>query len=512
MTLTQKVLAAVFGATLFMAPAVAAAASATIQSLAPSASVIAKTNITFSVLAAGFNGATYRVSDSFSGSTVSNGNINGGGQFSWVPVVSDVGTHNLTITVTDYEGNSASVVQSVTIMPPPSISIQGIAANASVMPGNTLTFSVSQNGFTNPTYTPTDSFGGSTLNGNPNVMTSSGNFSWKPDISQNGEHTITIYATDTAGHSASASIAIKVGSGPTLSMPPNFVSNVTPGQVLSFTMVPTGYSPTAFSIYDAFPNSTLSSNNINATGAFNWSPQASDIGSHTVTISGQVGAYGSLATTTQTINVLGPNGYLPPPPSTAATTTANTGMSALQQQLALLQAQINGATNPAPVVSGGFTFTLALKQGSENDEVLELQKLLQKEGYLKVAPNGYYGPSTVAAVKKFQAAKKLSQLGTVGPGTRTALNAITGGTAVSSTVTASSGNGYVFNHFMGPGDDDVTEVTELQKRLKALGYYTESVTGYYGTATEAAVKKYQAAKGIAPSGYVALITRTALNK
>jgi peptidoglycan hydrolase-like protein with peptidoglycan-binding domain len=156
-------------------------------------------------------------------------------------------------------------------------------------------------------------------------------------------------------------------------------------------------------------------------------------------------------------------------------------------------------------------FTQYLKQGSENDEVMELQKVLQRLGYLTVAPNGYFGPSTFAAVKKFQAAHGLDQLGAVGPGTRLELNSLSQTSTQSTpTHTAVSTGTYVFEHFMGVGDDD-PDVLELQKRLVALGFLTAEPTGYYGAGTEAAVKKFQTKHGLPATGYVAKNTRAALN-
>ena len=65
---------------------------------------------------------------------------------------------------------------------------------------------------------------------------------------------------------------------------------------------------------------------------------------------------------------------------------------------------------------------------------------------------------------------------------------------------------------MGLGDDDEPDVTELQKKLIALGHISGSPTGYYGVATETAVKKFQKANGLIQTGYVNSIVRTALNK
>lgn len=44
------------------------------------------------------------------------------------------------------------------------------------------------------------------------------------------------------------------------------------------------------------------------------------------------------------------------------------------------------------------------------------------------------------------------------------------------------------------------EVGKLQTQLKSLGYFKSNVTNYYGSVTKAAVKKFQAAKGIAVDG------------
>lgn len=67
-------------------------------------------------------------------------------------------------------------------------------------------------------------------------------------------------------------------------------------------------------------------------------------------------------------------------------------------------------------------FTVPLKLGSSGNEVKQLQLRLKELGYFNGPVTGYYGNLTVAAVKKFQKANKLDQLGNVGPGTRAALN------------------------------------------------------------------------------------------
>lgn len=55
------------------------------------------------------------------------------------------------------------------------------------------------------------------------------------------------------------------------------------------------------------------------------------------------------------------------------------------------------------------------------------------------------------------------------------------------------------------------EVTKLQNKLTAKGFPVSS-SGYYGTQTTAAVKKFQTSKGITPTGNVGPLTRAQLNK
>lgn len=70
------------------------------------------------------------------------------------------------------------------------------------------------------------------------------------------------------------------------------------------------------------------------------------------------------------------------------------------------------------------TFAETLTVGSSGPQVFALQSLLQCLGFFPadVTPNGKFGPTTEAAVRKFQAAHGLAAPGSVGPDTRAALN------------------------------------------------------------------------------------------
>lgn len=70
-----------------------------------------------------------------------------------------------------------------------------------------------------------------------------------------------------------------------------------------------------------------------------------------------------------------------------------------------------------------YKFAKAILPGSKGTEVTELQKRLKEEGVLSGDITGFYGAATLAAVKKYQTLHGLEPLGTVGPGTRSKLNA-----------------------------------------------------------------------------------------
>lgn len=71
-----------------------------------------------------------------------------------------------------------------------------------------------------------------------------------------------------------------------------------------------------------------------------------------------------------------------------------------------------------------FYFSKNLRYGMNSLDVWELQERLFNEGYLTVAPTGYFGTKTLEAVTKFQSSKGIMpHSGFVGPLTRGALNA-----------------------------------------------------------------------------------------
>ena len=130
-----------------------------------------------------------------------------------------------------------------------------------------------------------------------------------------------------------------------------------------------------------------------------------------------------------------------------------------------------------------------LRLGSRGSEVTTLQERLLDLGYLDY-PNatGYYGTLTQTAVIRFQQASGLAVDGIAGPITQAALYASTAKSMIL--------------RYGNWGE----AVQSLQLRLKELGYFNGTGTGYYGPVTYAAVKSFQTACGIAADGIAGPIT------
>ncbi|HYH96066.1 peptidoglycan-binding protein [Hyalangium sp.] len=134
-----------------------------------------------------------------------------------------------------------------------------------------------------------------------------------------------------------------------------------------------------------------------------------------------------------------------------------------------------------------------LRQGSQGASVTQLQNLLRSKGH-NIAADGDFGPKTTAAVKSFQASRGLAADGVVGPQTWAALRAAPAPSAGSPTLRLGAKGG---------------AVTELQNLLRSKGHNV-SADGDFGPRTQAAVKSFQASRGLAADGVVGPQTWAAL--
>ncbi|MHC5734903.1 peptidoglycan-binding domain-containing protein [Nostoc sp.] len=114
-----------------------------------------------------------------------------------------------------------------------------------------------------------------------------------------------------------------------------------------------------------------------------------------------------------------------------------------------------------------------LRVGDRGEPVRIVQEQLIQAGYLEGEPNGYYGPYTADAVRRFQAANFLAASGVAGPTTRAKL--------YSSVNTASKSE---FN------------TLEIQTRLRERGFYKGKLNGVMADDTKKAIKQAQEFYGI----------------
>ncbi len=133
-----------------------------------------------------------------------------------------------------------------------------------------------------------------------------------------------------------------------------------------------------------------------------------------------------------------------------------------------------------------------LKYGEQSSEVKTYQNRLKTLGYLMAEADGKYGTNTVTAVQRFQEINGLIADGFLGPQTVKLLM---------------SGSAHANALILGMSGSDIENV---QKKLKALGYM-KSVTGYFGSATEDAVKAFQKRNGLSSDGTVGKKTLSVLS-
>jgi peptidoglycan hydrolase-like protein with peptidoglycan-binding domain len=488
-------------------------ASASIQSLSPGATVPIGTQATFIVVGSGFNAAlTYTLQDSDSGSSITNANINSSGVFSWIPATADIGDHTITVTVSDGTGNSVPVTTVLTVPPKPAVTIFNTSAS-SVYAQSSVFFSTATVGFTNPQFSVSDSFKNSSIS--LNSINSAGGFSWTPKESDIGSHTIKVTVTDSQGHTASDDISVTVKDLPSLSMSPALGTTTTlyAGSPLTLTLKATDFTSPTFDVKDALPGSSLNSYSMNMyTGIFSWTPKNNDLGLHPVTFTANDYTNGRSANMQILITVLA---------TTTNTTTSSeqvvtpySGPTTLFATSTIIGKALPNIPGTPIMVNTNvpdlkFYFATNIAPGAAGAEVSALQNALTQLGFYSGPISGTFGPLTKNAVMAFQRARGIEAVGTVGPMTRAALNN-SETSSYKAAPTDPIASDFAFTIALSIGSRGI-DVTELQKRLIALGLLTGEPTGYFGQLTAAGVKAYQASKGLEAVGNLGPKTRAALN-
>lgn len=143
---------------------------------------------------------------------------------------------------------------------------------------------------------------------------------------------------------------------------------------------------------------------------------------------------------------------------------------------------------------GGET---VLRKGCSGLDVVSLQTRLRELGYYTHSKiTGYFGSITYQALSSFQTVAGLAANGVAGAETMAALygeNARPAGSP-------SEAEEFDVNQTLRVGSRGA-DAALLQTRLRDLGYYTYSkITGYFGTVTRDAVRKYQDDAGLPTTG------------
>lgn len=135
-----------------------------------------------------------------------------------------------------------------------------------------------------------------------------------------------------------------------------------------------------------------------------------------------------------------------------------------------------------------------ISRGEQSELVKEYQQILIDLGYLRSEEaDGNFGGATERAVREFQSRNDQVVDGYLGPGTVAALT---------------SPDAKPFGLRVG---DSSASVTTVQERLVHYGYMpSRLVTGYYGSATEAAVKQFQRYNNLSQDGVVGAQTMAKL--
>ncbi|WP_416147727.1 peptidoglycan-binding protein [Salipaludibacillus sp. HK11] len=150
---------------------------------------------------------------------------------------------------------------------------------------------------------------------------------------------------------------------------------------------------------------------------------------------------------------------------------------------------------------------VVLRQGARGKQVEQLQKKLKDLGFYTSSIDGSYGPLTAEAVRKVQRQASISVDGVFGPQTYKQLNK---GESSNSSNGSSNGssNSSSSSSALKEGSQG-SNVTELQNMLRATGHFNQQPTGYFGSVTKEAVKKFQSQWDLVSDG---IATTSTLNK
>ena len=165
---------------------------------------------------------------------------------------------------------------------------------------------------------------------------------------------------------------------------------------------------------------------------------------------------------------------------------------------------------PAPTVG---VFAREFDFGMEGTDIVQLQSFLAQDPtlYPEGRITGYYGSLTVAAVKRFQERYGLAQVGRVGPQTLAKLNEVFGSEEPAMKKEPQTSGIFSRELDEGMSGDDVSTLQQFLAQDPEL-YPEGLITGYYGSLTTDAVRRFQTRYGLSQVGRVGPQTLAKLNE
>jgi len=180
-------------------------------------------------------------------------------------------------------------------------------------------------------------------------------------------------------------------------------------------------------------------------------------------------------------------------PTTYYGESTSEAVKKFQRQVGFVQDGIMGPETWDRLISSDVPY-YQVKNGDDGTDIANIQQRLYQLGYLTAdCVTGHFGDTTEAAVKKMQERNGIKVDGTVG---KESINLLYSDEIVA--------------NLIGAGEESEL-VKAYQERLAALNYMEpDQATGYFGSATEAAVKRFQSINALIVDGYLGPDTRMTL--
>ena len=140
---------------------------------------------------------------------------------------------------------------------------------------------------------------------------------------------------------------------------------------------------------------------------------------------------------------------------------------------------------------------ILFSSGDNGPRIRELQARLKQLDWYAGDVTEHYGAQTARSVKGFQGKRDLPKTGKVDETTWTRLAAMTKEPTHNELYNIQTAGPAI----MKQGDSG-SKIKKLQARLAQLDWFSEEVTGYYGSVTSQAVRGFQAKRGLAETGDV----------